>query len=115
MSTTSKSPRKVLLVAHEAARRALPIYAHRFAPKKFIQHQLFACLVLKLRLKLDYRGLCAMLADNPDLCTAIGLKAVPHYTTIQKACARLIKPARVRALLGQTLTRRKRSASTLGF
>jgi len=42
--------------AHEAARRSLPPYFHRFAPKKFTQWQLFACLVLKVRLKFDYRG-----------------------------------------------------------
>ena len=47
MSTTSKSPRKVLQVALVVARKALPAYAHRFSPKKFTQHQLFACLVLK--------------------------------------------------------------------
>ena len=80
----------------EAARRALPTYAHRFAPKKFTQHQLFACLVLKTHQKEDYRGICAMLADSPDLLDAIGMKEVPHYTTLQKACARLIRSARVR-------------------
>ena len=53
MAVSSKSPRKVLMVAHEAARRSMPPYYHRFAPKKFPRHQLFACLVLKTRLKLD--------------------------------------------------------------
>jgi Transposase DDE domain len=103
MSTTSKSPRKVLLVAHESARRTLPTYAHRFAPKKFTQPQLFACLVLKAHQKKDYRGLCAMLADSPNLLDAIGMKEVPHYTTLQKAGVRLLSSARVRALLGRTL------------
>lgn len=110
MPTTSKSPRKVLLVAHEAARRSLPTYAHRFAPKKFTQHQLFACLVLKVHQKKDYRGVCAMLADSPGLLDAIGMKEVPHYTTLQKAGARLLRSAAVRKLLGQTvsLARRRR-------
>lgn len=46
--TTSKSPRRFLRVAYDAARRALPAHAHKFSPKKFTQHQLLACLVLKL-------------------------------------------------------------------
>jgi len=122
MSITSKSPRKVLLVAYEAARRALPSYAHRFAPKKFTQHQLFACLVLKVHQKKDYRGICAMLADSPDLRRAIGMSQTPHYTTLQKASIRLLQSARVRQLLAQTLTlsRRRRvvqhaAADSTGF
>lgn len=104
MSTTSKSPRKVLLVAYAAAQEALPRYAHHFAPKKFTQPQLFACLVLKVHQKKDYRGLCALLADSPDLCQAIDLKAVPHWTTLQKAADRLLRTPKVLALLEATLT-----------
>lgn len=63
MSTTSKSPRKVALVALAAAREALPAYAHRFSPRIYTQHQVFACLVLKVFFKTDYRGIAAMLAD----------------------------------------------------
>jgi len=53
---TSKSPRRVLLEALEVGHGALPLYAHRFAPRKFTQPQLFACLVLKEFEKKDYRG-----------------------------------------------------------
>ena len=55
MSTTCKSPRKVLQMAYRVARDALPVHAHCYSPKKFTQHQLFACLVLKEFLKTDYR------------------------------------------------------------
>lgn len=103
MATTSKSPRKVLLVAHETARRSLKPYPHRFAPKKFTQHQLFACLVLKAHQNQDYRGICQFLQDCPDLCQAIGLKHVPHYTTLQKAANRLLRDRQVRKLLQSTL------------
>ena len=54
---TSKSPRRVLQVAYEAACRALPAHRHKFSPKKFTQPQLLACLVLKEFASLDYRGL----------------------------------------------------------
>ena len=61
MSTTSKSPRKVLLAAYAVAKEALPEYAHRCTPKLYTQHQLFACLVLKAFHKTDYRGSVAIL------------------------------------------------------
>jgi hypothetical protein len=92
---TSKSPRAVLLAALGTAERALPPYSHRHSPKKFTQHQLFACLVLKSFLKTDYRGLVAHLADCPSLLEVLKLGAVPHFTTLQeqKASCRLLAAA----------------------
>jgi hypothetical protein len=58
------------LAALATAQRALPLYSHRNSPKKFTQHQLFACLVLKNFLKTDYRGVVAQLADCPDTTAA---------------------------------------------
>ena len=103
--TTSKSPRRVFRVAYEAARRALPAHRHKFSPKKFTQPQLLACLVLKEFLRTDYRGLAAHLDDHPDLARLIDLKAVPHYTTFQKAAARLLKAAPSRAMFDAVLDR----------
>lgn len=100
---TSKSPRAVVLAALATARRALPEYAHRFSPKKFTQHQLFACLVLKQFLRTDYRGLANQLIDNPSLVTVLGLKQVPHFTTFQKASQRLLRTAPARKLLKSTV------------
>ncbi len=77
-------------MALKVAQRALPAYANRFSPKKFTQHQLFACLALKVFFKTDYRGVAAMLDDLPDLRKAIGLRHVPHFTTLQKAARRLL-------------------------
>ena len=62
---------------------------HKFSPKKFTQHQLFACLVLKTFLKTDYRGLAAHLADHFDIREPY-LETVPHFTTPQKASRRLL-------------------------
>jgi Transposase DDE domain len=103
--TTSKSPRRVFRVAYEAARRALPAHRHKFSPKKFTQPQLLACLVLKEFLRLDYRGFAEHLADHPDLTRLIELKAVPHYTTFQKAATRLLKAAPARAMFDAVLDR----------
>ena len=103
MSRTSKSPRKVLVTAWRVAQARLPAYSHRCSPKKFTQHQLFACLVLKAFLKTDYRGLAEHLADCPNLCQAIELKRVPHWTTFQKAAPRLLRSRPVAGVLDETV------------
>lgn len=100
---TSKSPKRVLIVAHGVARRCLPAYSHRCSPKKFTQHQLFACLVLKEFLKLDYRGTESLLLDSPSLRAAIDLRWTPDFTTLQKASRRLLTLSSVRRMLGDTL------------
>ena len=105
MSTTSKSPRAVILAASAVARESLPAYSHVFSPKKFTQHQLFACLVLKGFLKTDYRGLVAHLKDCPSLTEAIHLTKVPHFTTLQKAAQRLLAAPPARRLLATTIRR----------
>jgi hypothetical protein len=93
----------VLLAALATAECALPLYSHRYSPKKFTQHQLFACLVLKSFLKTDYRGLAAHLADCPSLLEVLKLGAVPHYTTLQKASCRLLAAEPARRLLDATV------------
>jgi hypothetical protein len=108
MGSTSKSPRRVLLVAHGVARRVLPAYSHRCSPKKFTQHQLFACLALKEFLKLDYRGVETLLSESPALRAAIELKETPDFTTLHKASQRLLKLSLVRRLLGDTLSTARR-------
>jgi len=103
MSVTSKSPKAVLLTALAIAKDSLPAHRHKFSPKKFTQHQLFACLVLKNFLKTDYRGVAQQLCDCPALCEAIELKCVPHFTTLQKAARRLLISSSAQRLLGETV------------
>jgi hypothetical protein len=59
--------------------------------------------VLKEFLRLDYRGFAEHLADYPDLIRLIELKAVPHFTTFQKAARRLLRAAPARKLLDTVL------------
>ena len=103
MSTTSKSARMVASVALSIGKRSLPAYAHRFAPKKFTQPQLFACLVLKTFFKPDYRGVVVFLNDMPQLRNTIVLQAVPHFTTLPKAAHRLLCFSAARQLLDASL------------
>jgi hypothetical protein len=120
---TSKSPWKVAQVALSAGKEAFNDYSHPCSPKKFTQPQLFACLVLKEFEKKDYRGIEQLLWDCPDLRQVIGLKCVPHFTTLQKASGRLLRLPRVRRLLadtvGRILRRRRRisyaAADSSGF
>src|SRR5262245_54689638 len=105
MSKLTKSPLRVAREALELGRRHLRAYAHRFSPKKYTQPQLFACLVLKTFLKTDYRGLPEHLADHSDLRSALGLTAVPHFTTAQKASRRLLRQPRARRLFRATIRR----------
>jgi len=108
--TTCKSPRKVTLEALEVARRTLPAYSHRFSPHKFTQHQLFALLVLKTHQQQDYRGVIALLEDMPELVRELGLRAIPHYTTLQKASERLLSEAQLQQLLSTTVERFRKKA-----
>jgi hypothetical protein len=102
---TSKSPRTVAMVALATGKEAFRDYSHKYSPHKFTQPQLFACLVLKEFEKKDYRGVAQLLADWPELCNALGLRFVPHFTTLQKASRRLLKLKHVRRLLRETIRR----------
>src|SRR3990172_12672338 len=102
MGATSKSPKRILRVAHAIGQRRLPAYSHRFSPKKFTLPQFFACLVLKEFLRLDYRKLSALLEDAPSLAATIGLSSVPHFTTFQKAADRLLVARPAPPLLAAT-------------
>jgi hypothetical protein len=102
---TSKSPLRVLEEAFEVGRRTLRDYSHPCSPKKFTQPKLFACLVLKEFLRLDYRKLQAVLKDSPTMAAAIELSVIPHFTTFQKAAVRLLKSRRAERLLDVTVQR----------
>jgi Transposase DDE domain len=105
---TSKSPKGVVIEALRVARASLATYSHRFSPKTFTQHQLFACLVLKDFYNLTYRGTVGLLKDCDSLTAAIELQRVPHFTTLQKACDRLLPLASVRGLITATVERARK-------
>lgn len=64
---------KVTLTALAVGMEAFPLYSHRSSPKVFTQPQLFACLVLKVFYRTDYRGIEEQLRDIPALRQWIGL------------------------------------------
>ncbi len=105
MFTLTKS---ALLLARNAlaiGEAALPRYAHKYSPKLYSQPQHFACLTLKTFFKTDYRGIAVLLEEHSDLRAVLGLDGVPHWTTFQKACRRLLVARRVERLLTATVRR----------
>jgi hypothetical protein len=118
MDALSKSPMDVSRQALAIAQRVLPLYAHRFSPKIYTQHQLFVCLVLKTFFKVDYRGICAILDDFEPVRVFLGMKRVPHFTTLHKATRRLLRTPRARRLFHTTVRRflkRKRRLPQVAF
>jgi DDE family transposase len=101
----SKSPTRVARHALAVASATLPDFTHRFSPRKYTQPQLFACLVLKTFLKTDYRGVAVHVAEHTDLRRVIGLTAVPHFTTLQKASRRLLRRPLAKRLFRATVHR----------
>jgi len=90
---TSKSVLSVAREALAAAEGAFRAYSCRKSPRKFTQPQLAACLVVKEFLRLDYRGVQTLLAEWSDLREVLGLRCVPHFTTLWAAQRRLLAKA----------------------
>lgn len=91
MASMSKSPLAVAREALAVAKGALPEYSSVRSRHDFTQHQLFALLTLKQVLRLDYRGVVALVAEWSDLRRCLGLTKVPHYSTLCYAEERLLK------------------------
>jgi hypothetical protein len=94
MRSTTKSALALAREARAAAERELPRYSSPYSPHTFTQHQLFAILVVRQFLRMDYRGIAQALSEWSDLREAIGLNRVPHYSTLCLAEQRLLKGGR---------------------
>lgn len=79
---------RVVTLAHRLARRHLAQYAHKFAPKKFTQPQLFACLILKAHLGCTYRKVEEHLRLMPAVREAISMIGTPRFTTLRDFAAK---------------------------
>jgi hypothetical protein len=66
------------------ARKYVEPYSHRKSPHKFTQGQLLTCLVLRAYLKTTYRGIIEILETSDALRERLGLKRLPHYSTLKK-------------------------------
>jgi hypothetical protein len=93
MRTMTKSAVALAREALAVGRRALPRYSDPRSRHDYTQPQLFALLTLRQMLGLDYRGLVALVAEWGELRRALGLRKVPHYSTLCYAAHRLLAGA----------------------
>ena len=63
---------------------SLPAYSCENSKQTYTQHQLMALLCLMKRLRLRYREIIEVIELMPKLQELIGLKEIPHFTTLQK-------------------------------
>lgn len=67
----------------------LEIYSCKYSKKKYTQHQLLTLVLLKEYLKTDYRSIVELVELMGPVKSRIGLKQVPHYTTLHKFIKRI--------------------------
>lgn len=82
------SPR-LAQVALEVATPVLPPFGSRFPPHRFTQPQLLAVLCRMRFEGWTYGEACVRLAEHREMGEALGLRGVPHWTTLQKFLASL--------------------------
>jgi type I site-specific restriction endonuclease len=80
----------------------LQVYSCKYSKRKYTQHQLLALILLKEYLDKDYQDIVEIVELMDKVKTRIGLKPVPHFTTLHKFVARL-KSICFSGLLHQTL------------
>lgn len=91
--TMTKSAVRLAREARAVGRAALPAYSCPRSRRDYTQPQLFALLVLRQALRTDYRGVAALAAEWGELRRALGLRKVPHYSTLCYAERRLLAGA----------------------
>jgi IS5 family transposase len=80
---------KFTQVCMQLATEQVPPYSSKFSKHTFTQPQLVVLYCLKLKLGVTYRELIDWLGEMPRIQQALGLRQLPHFTTVQKAFARL--------------------------
>ena len=95
--------RQFAQLALHVARQQVPPYGSKFSPKKFPQPSLLACLCLKEYLRLDYRGLEALLTSAAELREALALPAVPDHSMFHWFARHKVTPRLLQRMLTATL------------
>lgn len=93
MREMTKSAVALAREALAVGQRALAPYSCPKARHDYTQPQLFALLALKQMLRLDYRGVVALVAEWTEVRRALGLTRVPDHSTLCYAAHRLLAGA----------------------
>ncbi|WP_256623281.1 IS5 family transposase [Methanolobus chelungpuianus] len=80
----------------------MQIYSCKYSKRTYTQHQLLTLVLLKEYLDVDYRSTVELVEVMDKVQKKIGLKKVPHYTTLHKFTQR-IKSVYFNGLLKQTI------------
>ena len=80
---------KFTFVSFKMAKKSLKKYSCEKSKHTYTQHQIMALLCLMKRLKVDYRLFTSIIQLVPEIRLILGLKCVPHYTTLQKFFKRI--------------------------
>jgi len=62
----------------------MPLFSNKYSKKLYKQYQHMCVFMLMKKERKHYRTVIQLLEIAPDLVRAIGLKRLPHYTTLQK-------------------------------
>jgi hypothetical protein len=65
--------------------------ARSVSPQSKWRGELFAIAVLRQFFRVDYRGIAAILEDSSDLREVLGLRRVPHFSTLAYAEKRIVQ------------------------
>jgi hypothetical protein len=67
----------------------VPLYLHPRSKHTFSVHQHCMMLVLRQYCSTSYEGFVEWLAASSNVASWLGLRTAPHFTTLQKAAARI--------------------------
>lgn len=93
----TKSAVRFARTALTVAGHMVPRYGYR-SRKDYTQPQLLALLALRQFWHVDYRGLTTRVAESAEVRDALGLRRVPHYSTLCYAEHRLLAAAEKRGV-----------------
>ena len=111
MRAMTKSAVRLASEALLVGRRTFPRYSCPRSRHDFTQAQLFAVLILRQFLQTDYRGVVTLLAEWSEVRQTLGLRKVPHYSTLCYAERRLLADAEKGAPFGAPSTSSSRARS----
>lgn len=83
MSTKTNRLVAVAKLSLQLSRKYLQPYSCPKSPHRFTQPQLMTCLVLRAYLKTTYRGVIEILETSETLREKLGLRQLPHYSTLK--------------------------------
>ena len=90
--TVTKSAVAFVETALVVAEQVVPGYGYR-SRKEYTRPQLLALLALRQFWRADYRTTVTRVAESSELRAALGLRQVPHYSTLCYAARRLLAGA----------------------